>query len=180
MGTHLFSETSQFGVSSPKKIDLSLPLALESDGAILVWWPNFKLNVSREAARLNKIARITTLYSSDQLSATQVSAANIWEACGRGNATLSEAVEVESAVAIAARAAALPHAHSSRLTWLKTGERPLPTTTKMVRSLTPSNLITTLSNRDGIVSSSPLQMATNMLDYLADISSTATVGDPHA
>jgi exonuclease III len=58
-------------------LDLSLPLAPDTDDAFLVWWPNFKLNISREAARLNKIARITALYSSDQLAATQVSAANI-------------------------------------------------------------------------------------------------------
>ena len=148
--------------------------------ALLTWWPVFKRSLSRSIAALNRIAKQRRIQTAAELTAAQQDEESAMADLRAGDPTAAvRVVDAQSRASRAALHSAVGPARRTRLTWLRTGERPCPAITRLFRPPAACRRIPALQRADGTVTADAKQMATAMVDFWQSVSTAAAV-DPVA
>jgi hypothetical protein len=150
-------------------------MAPESPSELLDWWPRFKWALVVSLDRLNSEARNRAVGCSDE----QAEAAHNYDtlleqhvaAIQHGSPGLAEqVVDAKRKESKAALRAAVGAARKTRHDWLRTGERPSPVITRILRPPASSRHIPALRRPNGSATAVPQEMAKIMAAFWADIS----------
>ncbi len=140
--------------------------APETPAALLAWWPSFKSALVARTNQLSRVARdrvIRAAYA--EVDALQEAAAAFAEVEQGVPGAAARAASARSRAAVAAVQASQPLVRRTRHTWLRTGERPSPVVTSLVRPPAACRHIAALRRPDGSLSSDPAVMAQTVADY---------------
>ena len=141
---------------------------------LLDWWPAFKRSLAASAAVLNRLARVRQLAASQAEAAAQAAADAALAALAPGDAAaLRAAVTARCAAAAAGLRAAAGPARRTRHAWLRTGERPCPVITQLLRPPASGRLLPALQRPDGSLATAPREMADTMAAFWRSVSAAA-------
>ena len=123
---------------------------LGEDEAFIQWWPNFKFQVTKQAANFNRMAAATRRSCSDAVQAAQATLTGSIQAVEAGLASaLPQVVSYRQNLITARRGAALATAGAARREWLHSRERPCPLLTQLERPPLASRLVPALRAPSG-------------------------------
>lgn len=142
---------------------------------LLQWWPAFKSALSRVVADLNRLARYHRLAACQQATQARTAAAAAQADLEAGDVSAAARVVATRAAAAAAEIrAAGACARRTRHAWLRTGERPSPALTALVRPPGACRRIPALRRPAGPATADPLEMPSVMAAFWQGVCTAAT------
>ena len=120
------------------------------DDAFLQWWPDFKVQVTKQAASFNRLAATIRRSCSDAVQAAQASLAESFRSVEVGfESALPQVVSHRQTLLTARRCAARATVGAARREWLHSRERPCPLLTQLERPPLASRLVPALRAPSG-------------------------------